>query len=150
MGVCQSSEVQVQMQISKKIDRELRVTPEKLTQKLLLLGPGESGKSTILKQMQILHSNGFTDMEIEERRNIVYSNTITSMIAILEAMEPLGITFESSEREKDARIVRAVVEEGNELLPFTSETKKALKQLWADRGIRQCFDQRSVYQLNDS
>uniref|UniRef100_A0A914XKD2 Uncharacterized protein n=1 Tax=Plectus sambesii TaxID=2011161 RepID=A0A914XKD2_9BILA len=52
--------------------------------------------------------------------------------------------------QKDARIVRTVVEEGNELLPFTSETKKALKQLWADRGIRQCFDQRSVYQLNDS
>lgn len=38
MGVCQSSEVQIQTQISKKIDRDLRATPEKLTQKLLLLG----------------------------------------------------------------------------------------------------------------
>lgn len=31
-------------------------------------GAGECGKSTVLKQMQILHSNGFTEEEINERR----------------------------------------------------------------------------------
>ena len=31
--------------------------------RILLLGCGEAGKSTFIKQMRIIHSNGFTDEE---------------------------------------------------------------------------------------
>ena len=46
----------------KKIEEELVKDRRKYkaTQRLLLLGPGESGKSTIVKQMRILHVNGFS------------------------------------------------------------------------------------------
>ena len=40
--------------------------------KVLLLGSGESGKSTIVKQMKILHSDGYTQDELEEYRPFVY------------------------------------------------------------------------------
>lgn len=52
MGLCQSADAKAAMMNSKKIDRDLQKTPERMVQKLLLLGPGESGKSTCLKQMQ--------------------------------------------------------------------------------------------------
>ena len=46
---------------SQKIEKELVKDRRKYkaTQRLLLLGAGESGKSTIVKQMRILHVNGF-------------------------------------------------------------------------------------------
>lgn len=48
--------------------------------KLLLLGAGESGKTTILKQMKILHVQGFT---LEERKK----ETKLIRINLLEAIK---------------------------------------------------------------
>ena len=44
--------------------------------KLLLLGAGESGKSTIVKQMKIIHETGYSDEERKQYKPVVYSNTI--------------------------------------------------------------------------
>ena len=84
---------------SKKIDQELRREGEKakLEVKLLLLGrqfskwnlnflfywrfqciagAGESGKSTIVKQMKIIHETGYSSDDCLNYRPVVYSNTI--------------------------------------------------------------------------
>lgn len=42
--------------------------------KVLLLGAGESGKSTILQQLKILHQNGFSDKELVSYIPTIYSN----------------------------------------------------------------------------
>ena len=39
-------------------------------------GAGESGKSTIVKQMKIIHESGFTSEDFKQYRPVVYSNTI--------------------------------------------------------------------------
>ena len=44
--------------------------------KLSILGAGESGKSTIVKQMKIIHESGFTSEDFKQYRPVVYSNTI--------------------------------------------------------------------------
>lgn len=58
---------------------------------LALLGAGESGKSTILKQMRLIHAAGFSAAERESFRIVVFSNVMQSMQTILEAMEYLRI-----------------------------------------------------------
>ena len=52
--------------------------------KLLLLGAGESGKSTIVKQMKIIHDNGYTRYEKEQFRPVVFCNTVQSLLTILK------------------------------------------------------------------
>jgi hypothetical protein len=89
---------------SKLIDRELKKSDKifKSTIKLLLLGTGESGKSTILKQMRIIHASKFTYKEKVEIIYDIKSNIRDSILSILEAMERFNVAFEN-ERLVEAR-----------------------------------------------
>ena len=53
--------------------------------KMLLLGAGESGKSTIFKQMKVINKDGYSEKERKSFISIVASNTVISMKAILGA-----------------------------------------------------------------
>lgn len=72
-----SGEVE-QLRKSKEIDRCLsREKPYvKRLVKILLLGAGESGKSTFLKQMRIIHGQDFDQHAREDFRGTIYSNVI--------------------------------------------------------------------------
>ena len=63
--------------------------------KLLLLGAGESGKSTIVKQMKIIHDNGYTLHEKEQFRPVVFCNTVQSLLTILKVTHYLPYTSSS-------------------------------------------------------
>jgi len=118
--------------------------------KLLLLGAGESGKSTIVKQMKIIHESGFTSDDFKQYRPVVYSNTIQSLVAILRAMPNLGISFANNEREPDAKMVMDVISRMEDTEPFSEELLAAMKRLWIDAGVQECFGRSNEYQLNDS
>ena len=64
--------------------------------RILLLGTGESGKSTVVKQMKIIHMNGFTEKEIDNFTLTVRGNLIDSMMILVLAMDQLGIVFEKN------------------------------------------------------
>ncbi|KAF8957887.1 heterotrimeric G-protein alpha subunit, GPA3-like protein [Flammula alnicola] len=58
--------------------------------KILLLGAGESGKSTIVKQMKIIHQDGFSDTELAEYRLVVYKNVLDSAQQVIVYMKKIG------------------------------------------------------------
>ncbi|TRY54852.1 hypothetical protein DNTS_001809 [Danionella cerebrum] len=136
---------------SKMIDKNLRDDGEKASRevKLLLLGAGESGKSTIVKQMKIIHEAGYTEEECKQYRAVVYSNTIQSMFAIIRAMGRLKIDFADPARADDARqlfVMAGSVDEGF----MTSDLARHIQRLWKDGGVQACFIRSREYQLNDS
>ncbi|MBN3292360.1 GNA13 protein, partial [Polypterus senegalus] len=67
-----------QLRISKEIDKCISrdKTYVKRLVKILLLGAGESGKSTFLKQMRIIHGQDFDQRAKEDFRATIYSNVI--------------------------------------------------------------------------
>ncbi|CAB0007670.1 unnamed protein product [Nesidiocoris tenuis] len=136
---------------SKKIDKDLRADGERAARevKLLLLGAGESGKSTIVKQMKIIHETGYSKEECEQYRPVVYSNIIQSLMAIIRAMGQLRIDFADHQKADYARqffTLASAAEEGE----LTPELTQLMKSLWADPGLQLCFARSREYQLNDS
>ncbi|EPS43204.1 hypothetical protein H072_2805 [Dactylellina haptotyla CBS 200.50] len=117
--------------------------------KMLLLGAGESGKSTILKQMKLIHEGGYSRDEKESFKEIIFSNTVQSMRVILEAMETLELPLADSRSEYHVQTIfmQPAQIEGDVLPP---EVANAIKCLWEDKGVQQCFDRSREYQLNDS
>ncbi|GIY06550.1 guanine nucleotide-binding protein G(s) subunit alpha [Caerostris extrusa] len=77
---------------NKKIERQIQKDKQiyRATHRLLLLGAGESGKSTIVKQMRILHVNGFSEEDQKVKLPTLYDRIETQ----LRALESLGVTTE--------------------------------------------------------
>lgn len=67
---------------SDAIDRQLKIDLNvyENTVKILLLGAGESGKSTIVKQMKIIHGDGYSHQQLESFTPVVYANLAESIL----------------------------------------------------------------------
>lgn len=152
MGCAMSAEERAALARSKQIEKNLKEDGIQAAKdiKLLLLGAGESGKSTIVKQMKIIHDSGFSTEDFKQYKPVVYSNTIQSMVAILRAMPNLGIPFSNNERESDAKLVYDVVSRMEDTEPFSDDLLNGMIRLWNDPGVQECFGRSNEYQLNDS
>lgn len=82
--------------INDAIEQRLRTSKqnEKNQVKLLLLGAGESGKSTVLKQMKLLHKGGFTQQERMQYSQVIWVDVIQSMKILIIQARKLGIRLE--------------------------------------------------------
>ncbi|XP_033626148.1 guanine nucleotide-binding protein G(o) subunit alpha-like [Asterias rubens] len=152
MGCTMSAEDREAAEKSRQIDKTLKDDGLQAAKdvKLLLLGAGESGKSTIVKQMKIIHEEGFSDEDAKVFRPVVFSNTLQSMVSIVRAMEKLEISYGDPAREDDCKMVLDIVSKMLDSEPYSSPLLGALKRLWVDHGIKECFNRSREYQLNDS
>eukprot|EP01080_Neovahlkampfia_damariscottae_P001637 gene1637-12762_t len=99
--------------------------------KLLLIGAGESGKSTIFKQMRIIHNNKYSDKEIQVFKDAIMANMIHSMKVLVSAAKTLG--KEISEDNKSAAQQLEDLDDMDILNAsslFNSELSDNLKKLW--------------------
>ncbi|XP_006122539.1 guanine nucleotide-binding protein subunit alpha-14 [Pelodiscus sinensis] len=146
-GCCLSAEERESLRISAEIERQLRKDARKEL-KLLLLGTGESGKTTFIKQMRIIHGSGFTDEDRKGFSKLVYQNIFTAIQSLIKAMNTLNIQYTSEQNKENALMIREV--EVDKVTSLERKQAEAIKQLWADPGIQECYDRRREYQLSDS
>lgn len=53
-------------------------------------------------------------------------------------------------QQTDAKMVFDVMQRMEDTEPFSEELLAAMKRLWADPGVQECFGRSNEYQLNDS
>jgi guanine nucleotide-binding protein G(i) subunit alpha len=107
MGNCTSAQQdKVEKDISDEIDRQIEEDSKKFRKecKILLLGSGEGGKSTIVKQMKIIHQNGYTPEELLKFKYAIYTNLVESAQNVVKALTKTGLNpLEPQNRVGDNR-----------------------------------------------
>jgi hypothetical protein len=113
------------------------------------LGTGDSGKSTVMKQLKFVRGGGYSQGERHYFKPIILDDIIRSMQTILEAMADFEISVENSAA---AHHLQAISMQGQHSVHqgLPPDVYAAIKVLWNDAGVQECYSRRSEYQVNDS
>lgn len=142
-----SDEDKQKLAASKVLEEQMAAQYKKETEKikLLLLGAGESGKSTVFKQMKVIYGKTFTDAERAASLPTIYSNIINAMKILCDAGGTLNMVNQIL-ATKEYELVCNLDE--NEAI--TVHIGDAIATLWADPGIQAIWDRRAEFQIVDS
>eukprot|EP00485_Elphidium_margaritaceum_P002363 CAMPEP_0202688134 /NCGR_PEP_ID=MMETSP1385-20130828/3660_1 /ASSEMBLY_ACC=CAM_ASM_000861 /TAXON_ID=933848 /ORGANISM="Elphidium margaritaceum" /LENGTH=423 /DNA_ID=CAMNT_0049343033 /DNA_START=50 /DNA_END=1321 /DNA_ORIENTATION=+ len=113
---------------------------------VLLLGPGDSGKSTILKQMMCIHGI----MSTHDHRRLIVEKVVEYMVILCKYSRDLNILLTSADNEDDADTVNASLEYMLSLpspCDINIEIAAHMKRLWAASGIQSTLAQREKYRI---
>ncbi|OAL20998.1 hypothetical protein AYO22_08418 [Fonsecaea multimorphosa] len=112
-------------------------------------GAGDSGKSTVLKQLKLINGGGYSGEDRWYFKGVIFANMVRSMQAILEAMDVFEIPFANPTVDRHATTIFAQTQRTApaELSP---EVYLAIRVLWADGGVQECFSRCSEFQVCDS
>ncbi|CAO3634218.1 unnamed protein product [Cunninghamella blakesleeana] len=139
---------------NEEIEEQLKIEKSAIkTIKLLLLGSGESGKSTFLKQVRLIHDGGFSKEERLAFRDIIVKNLLQSMITLLEAIDYLDLpTNDLSNRQELIRLFQKQEQNvsGGNIILLPMDLVQKLDHLWHHPTIQLAYQKRNEFQLNDS
>lgn len=137
-----SEDLQRQLQVEQKEARELL--------KLLLLGPGESGKSTLFKQAVNLYGRGFNEDERKDFGVVIGGNVLGGMTTlakqsnIVEGCQVADTAIPSRDFFLKLNMRDDAAGE------LTLEAAEHVTKLWADPGIKKAWSARASFQIPDS
>jgi len=134
-----------------RINQQLKDERRRLNReiKLLLLGTGESGKSTIAKQLKILHSDGFDEAELLTYKPVITNNILTAYKNIVNATEMFGQLpdlLSSTELKEAVTYFQNAEPIKDELTPAVATY---VKQLYTSPTIQETLTKYSQFQLPD-
>ncbi len=106
------------------------------------------GKSTVVKQMRIIHTANFNDKERREIIGDIKSNIKDTILSILNAMERLQINLIND----NLRNAREYILENVPSLDFKYSELfwNYVEELWKDEGVKECALRGNEFHLMDS
>lgn len=160
MGACGSNlsgeekaKMREEQRRSKELDRAMRNMQQVESQvnKLLLLGAGESGKSTLFKQMLLIYGTGFSEEDKVAFTAVIHNNVLTSLKTLIDQSRILAEQGEATAiQDADAQAAAETILGVNSDEKLDENLATTVAQVWADPGIQQTFALRAKFQLPDS
>jgi len=130
-------------QLNEQLEKQQK--EENAIVKLLVLGTGESGKSTVFKQMKILYSVPDPPSKFIM---VVRANLFGNAQTVHAGMEKLGIAYKDPAAEEAGKLISSKPADGN--TEPTEEVCNAFNVMYKDAGVTEAIERAPEYQLNDS
>ena len=129
---------------TESIDRQLDEAKarEELHFKILCLGAGESGKSTVIKQLTFIHKQQLTPEERISYVKVLQNNTVQCMITLIKEAEAFGYTSQFSDLERAAS---EAVCNYDQRVDMTYELLESITALWHSEPIQLTYSRRNEY-----
>eukprot|EP00118_Oscarella_pearsei_P001574 m.7797 g.7797 ORF g.7797 m.7797 type:complete len:399 (+) comp19665_c0_seq1:1316-2512(+) len=154
-------ELRRQKKVNREINRQIQQEKGKFkaTHRLLLLGAGESGKSTIVKQMRIIHDSqerqekerGFSLDERRAKIPDIKSNVrdvICTLVDALGKLENPSVDFGDDSNRLKGDYMARIRSDLN--FDYSNEFYDHTSALWRDAGIQNTYKRSNEFQLLDS
>jgi guanine nucleotide-binding protein subunit alpha len=114
-----------------------------------IIGAGESGKSTILKQFRVFNSLQYSQSELQDFRKVVNENLASNMVSIINGLKDNHINLTVDNFENCVHTVQEYFHNTKEeKLPEVVYT--SLKTLLKDPAVVAALKASNKYQLSDS
>eukprot|EP00842_Homolaphlyctis_polyrhiza_P001518 jgi/Hompol1/2367/HPOL_002921-RA len=134
MSLSPQEERQRSLEIDRQIERDRKERIKLIENpRLLLLGSSDSGKTTVIKQLKILHGGGFTDEEKAVYKSQIAHNILDAAKALIIGARKL--CFESS---------NVACSE------IPAEITSAIAKLWAADYIKEAWKHANVIIVQDT
>jgi len=146
---CTSSQTQSPDEVARiQVDAEFikQHMNELFTFKILLLGAGESGKSTILKQFRLMHNQKPKKHELDTIADALHQNIIDCMKALIGAAAAFQYELED---ELDRRTALMITEH-EENHRISGELAKAIVKLYDSEPIQKAYARRAEFWILDA
>ncbi|KAM0968045.1 hypothetical protein ACFX13_016776 [Malus domestica] len=138
-------------EIERRIEQETKA--EKHIQKLLLLGAGESGKSTIFKQIKLLFQTGFEESELKSYISVIHANVYQTIKVLYDGSKELAQndreTFEISIENKEIGEKLSTIGSRLDYPRLTKELAQDIETLWKDAAIQETCARGNELQVPD-
>ncbi|KAG0304228.1 guanine nucleotide-binding protein subunit alpha [Dissophora globulifera] len=162
--------------VSDAIDRSLKADKERQQReggiKLLILGPSETGKTTVLKQLKLLYGTQGLDAERQTYRRVVHLNVMKAIQALVEGLQRTNTPLQRAENLEHLEVMsrleptlkrysitsigainpavaRKITDAKAETDMFL-EMVPAIKALWEDAGIQAVYNTATQINVQDS
>jgi len=128
--------------VNLEINEDIRKAKKKAGQhKLLLLGPGESGKSTIFNQLKIISNGHLENEELESKKQVVLNNLLTTIQSLIEGARKLNVPILHEDLANRFMEIKNSVNLPN----YVND----INTIWEDVGIQNAYSSKNQFQLID-
>eukprot|EP00484_Ammonia_sp_Unknown_P000993 CAMPEP_0197020374 /NCGR_PEP_ID=MMETSP1384-20130603/1136_1 /TAXON_ID=29189 /ORGANISM="Ammonia sp." /LENGTH=388 /DNA_ID=CAMNT_0042447983 /DNA_START=31 /DNA_END=1197 /DNA_ORIENTATION=+ len=158
MGKCLSTDPESGKDSAINKDIAKDKNKDKYIKKLLFLGSGGSGKSTLFKQLRTIHGSGWSKDDRMTFVDHIHAQIIEQMKLAIEYME-LCVEDEEDDEAKNSNPFASLSSDGQEAIntvksvkdpKLTAKVASACKTLWAEPTIQDIYVKRAITKIEDS